>query len=112
MSQEARTEAGRLREALSARKREAPPPREEGLIDSSSVARLLNISRRTLARLMSEGAIPEPVRITNKIVRWRVEELREWIECDCPNRKQWEDMRRRTQDGNASSALRPKTRRG
>lgn len=65
-------------------------PDEAGLlIDTKAAARLLNMSARTLYRLHQLEAIPAPVRIGGKIVRFRVAELLAWIEADCPPRKHW-----------------------
>jgi predicted DNA-binding transcriptional regulator AlpA len=98
VSESTKVAASQLRSNLSAKKPE-PPVLRDGLIDNVTVARLLSISRRTLSRLVEEGAVPEPVRITGKIIRWRAEELREWIENDCPSRQRWEETRKRKQDG-------------
>ena len=46
--------------------------RDPLLIPASEVARLLNISKRTLWRLLSAGKLPAPVRLGNA-VRWRRE---------------------------------------
>lgn len=59
------------------------------LIDMDTVAGLMSVSRRTLERLVSEKAIPEPIRISGRLVRWRLAELLEWIEAGCPHTKHW-----------------------
>lgn len=53
------------------------------LIAAAEVAKLLQISKRTLARLQSAGAIPPPVRLGGS-VRWRLEEIQKWIADGCP----------------------------
>ncbi|MBX9681854.1 MAG: helix-turn-helix domain-containing protein [Gemmataceae bacterium] len=53
------------------------------LITADEVARLLNLSKRTLWRLLSAGKLPAPVRLGNA-VRWRREEIRQWISQGCP----------------------------
>ena len=58
------------------------------LINTKEVARLLNISPRSVYRLTDEKAVPEPIRIGNK-VQWRVREIIEWVESDCPPQKFW-----------------------
>ncbi len=58
------------------------------LIDAKTTASLLNISCRTLYRLCHEEAVPAPVRLGG-IVRWRVLEITEWIDNDCPTRRNW-----------------------
>ena len=53
------------------------------LIPAAEFARLLQISTRTLWRQLSAGQIPRPVRFGGT-VRWRLEEIREWISRGCP----------------------------
>jgi predicted DNA-binding transcriptional regulator AlpA len=47
------------------------------------VAELLNISTRTLWRLKSGGQVPAPVRFGGT-VRWRLDEIKNWIAEGCP----------------------------
>ncbi len=54
------------------------------LITATEVARLLNISKRTLWRLLSAGKLPPPVRLGNA-VRWRRDQLEQWISQGCPS---------------------------
>lgn len=53
------------------------------LISAAEVARLLQVSTRTLWRQLSAGQIPSPVRFGGT-VRWRLEEIRKWIAEGCP----------------------------
>lgn len=53
------------------------------LIDAAELARQMNISERTLWRLLSAGKVPEPVRI-GRNTRWRQAEVSRWIEQGCP----------------------------
>ena len=53
------------------------------LITAEEVARMMNISRRTLWRLLSAGRFPQPVRFGGN-TRWRVAEVLRWIEDGCP----------------------------
>jgi excisionase family DNA binding protein len=53
------------------------------LITPEETARLLEISERTLWRLLSAGRVPKPVRI-GRSTRWRLAEVRDWIERGCP----------------------------
>jgi predicted DNA-binding transcriptional regulator AlpA len=43
----------------------------------------MQVSERTLWRLLSAGKVPQPVRI-GRSTRWRYAEVREWIETGCP----------------------------
>jgi predicted DNA-binding transcriptional regulator AlpA len=58
-------------------------PAEPLLITAEELARLLHISLRTLWRLRSAGRLPEPVRIAG-MVRWRVDEIKNWVAAGCP----------------------------
>ena len=56
------------------------------LIDSRQVGELLNLSARTVWRLLSAGKLPQPVRI-GRSVRWSREKLEAWIAEGCPDLK-------------------------
>ncbi len=71
------------------------PPAEPLLIAAADVARLLDVSTRTLWRQLSAGQIPKPVRFGGT-VRWRLEEVRQWISEGCPlPRARENDFRRK-----------------
>lgn len=53
------------------------------LIPADQLASLMQISTRTLWRLLSAHRLPEPLRIGGS-VRWRLEEVKQWIESGCP----------------------------
>jgi predicted DNA-binding transcriptional regulator AlpA len=59
------------------------------LIDVVTTANLRDVPERTLHRLIDEKAVPQPVRISGRILRWRLAELLEWIEAGCPHVKHW-----------------------
>jgi excisionase family DNA binding protein len=65
-------------------------PEMVGLIDGKEVAKLLNVSFRTVYRLKDSGRMPQPVRLGNA-VRWSREAIKSWIEAGCPR----EDRQRR-----------------
>lgn len=63
------------------------PPNDQGLlIDGKEVARLLDVSPRTIWRLKDSGKMPRPIRLGN-LVRWSYDEIKEWIELGCPSQK-------------------------
>jgi prophage regulatory protein len=62
-------------------------------IDANGLAVTLGLSVRTVRRLDSSGKIPRPVRIGGA-VRWRTEEIANWLEAGCPDRQRWEAMKR------------------
>src|SRR5262249_2571520 len=43
-------------------------------------------------RDLAANRIPSPVKIGGRPL-WRVQELREWVEAACPDRRTWEAMR-------------------
>jgi prophage regulatory protein len=60
-------------------------PIECELINANQFAELLNISERTLYRLKSTDQLPEPIRLGGS-VRWRLSEIRGWIDKGCPKK--------------------------
>lgn len=65
-------------------------PDDSGLlIGIKTVAKLLSVSPAHLRRLLDLKAIPESVHL-GRLMRWRVTEVLEWIESDCPMQKAWE----------------------
>ena len=64
------------------------------LITAADLARLLQVSTRTLWRMRSAGDLPEPVRFGGT-VRWRLGEIRKWIGEGCPRAQSRENEGRR-----------------
>lgn len=60
-------------------------PIECELINANRFAELLNISERTLYRLKRTEQLPEPIQLGGS-VRWRLTEIRRWIEKGCPKK--------------------------
>ncbi len=65
------------------------------LIPAAEVARMLQVSARTLWRLRSAGQLPAPVRLGGT-VRWRLDEVRKWIAEGCRVPTGGDNERRRT----------------
>ena len=64
--------------------RNAGPDRAPAdLLDVQAVAAMLDCSARTVYRLADAGKLPRPVRL-GSLVRWRADELRQWIADGCP----------------------------
>lgn len=53
------------------------------LVPVRTVAKLMQVSPRTVWRMLSAGLIVEPRRIGN-VVRWHIDELKAWIAGGCP----------------------------
>lgn len=83
-------QVARLADALE-RQGNAPPPE---LIDAAGVAAMLGIGERTARRLDVEGRLPCPIKLGGS-VRWRLSELRKWLDCGCPPRQKWEALKDR-----------------
>jgi len=71
---------------------QSPNVMQHGLIDMNTVAEQLHCSRRHVERLLASERLPTPVRV-GRLVRWRADEVREWIAAGCPNRDKWNAMR-------------------
>lgn len=50
------------------------------LLEAREVAGLLGVGVRTLWRLVAAGKVPQPVRYSRKVVRWRGSELNRHLE--------------------------------
>jgi predicted DNA-binding transcriptional regulator AlpA len=67
------------------------------LIKAARLWELLAISPATGARWMASGRLLAPIRFGSgkSTLRWRMDEVREWISAGCPTRAEWEARRRR-----------------
>jgi excisionase family DNA binding protein len=70
----------------------AHSPDEPLLLRAQELARLLNISLRTLWRLHSARALPQPMRL-GAAVRWRMDEIKQWIAAGCPSLPECDNSR-------------------
>ena len=52
---------------------------EEPMLRRRSVEQMTGLSKSTLYRLIKQGNFPPPLRLTTKAVRWRREEVNEWL---------------------------------
>ena len=62
------------------------------LLTAGAVARLLQVSVRTIRRLVLEGRLIAPVKLGG-CVRWRADEVREWIDNGCPRMAEWQKQK-------------------
>ena len=58
------------------------------LLDAREAAAICGVSRSHWLAMHSAGRVPLPVRL-GRAVRWRRDELRQWIEAGCPGRDRW-----------------------
>lgn len=63
--------------------------------DADGVARMLNISPRTVRRLDDGGKLPAALPL-GRAKRWSIAEIEDWIAAGSPPRRQWTAMRRRS----------------
>lgn len=62
------------------------------VITTDGLAETLDMSVRSIHRLLSGGKIPKPSRLGGQL-RWSRAEIEEWIQAGMPDRKTWERMR-------------------
>jgi predicted DNA-binding transcriptional regulator AlpA len=55
-----------------------PPASDPELLDARGLARRWSTSMRTIRRLIAGGGAPRPVRISARVIRWRLSEVRRW----------------------------------
>ncbi|MCZ6654516.1 MAG: helix-turn-helix domain-containing protein [Planctomycetota bacterium] len=62
------------------------------LLTVSALAGCLSVSVRQAHRMNKAEVIPRPLRIGG-CVRWREDEISEWLKCGAPCRLEWEQRR-------------------
>ena len=60
------------------------------LLGCQEAATLLGVSRSKFWQLHSLGRVPLPIRLSDRVVRWRKEELEAWVRAGCPPRDRWQ----------------------
>jgi predicted DNA-binding transcriptional regulator AlpA len=58
-------------------------------ISARQLSQMLGVSLRQCWRLSSAGKLPKPIRLGGS-VRWNRQEVTDWFEAGCPDRKTWE----------------------
>lgn len=51
-----------------------------GFVRSSGLGAIVPVSRATVWRWIKAGKFPKPVKLTDRVTAWRVEDLRAWCE--------------------------------
>jgi len=62
--------------------------KELQLLSAKALAKILSTSVRSIWRYRSSGRLPETVKIAGAI-RWRQQDIEEWISMGCPNQKEF-----------------------
>ena len=61
-------------------------------VDARALAPLLTCGVRTIRTWDAAGKLPEPLRISGKVL-WRLDEIKAWLEAGAPNRERWAAIR-------------------
>jgi prophage regulatory protein len=56
----------------------AEPFPPNALLRLKDVSRLVGLSRSTIYKRVSDGTFPPPIRVSERSVRWRMQDLLEW----------------------------------
>lgn len=56
------------------------PDTASRLIDVNNLAKRLDLSTRTLYRMLQRGHLPQPVRMGSRTVRWRLADVLAYVE--------------------------------
>lgn len=64
------------------------------LIDARTFAQLLAVSLATFNRMKAAGKLPKPIELSRGCHRWRLAEVRDWIDAGCPPIKEWQARRK------------------
>ena len=68
---------------------------DERMLRRRSVEQMTGLSKSTLYRLIKQGNFPPPLRLTAKAVRWRRDEVNEWLSGRPPQRRTAESVKRK-----------------
>lgn len=61
---------------------------ESILLNTGRAAELIGCSTQTLRNWNLYGRVPVPLILGNRLY-WKRNEILEWLDADCPNRKEW-----------------------
>jgi predicted DNA-binding transcriptional regulator AlpA len=62
------------------------------LLSAGDLAKMLRFGLRTIRSMDAAGRLPAPLRIGGS-VRWRAEEIRDWLAAGAPDRETWTRIR-------------------
>jgi len=65
---------------------------QQELINRKEAAKLLGVHPATWDRMVAAGKAPAPLRFSQRNVKWRIQELHDWIAAGCPDRLTWEAL--------------------
>ena len=64
------------------------------LIDRRELARLMSVEVATLDRMRAAGRIPQPLMLSPGCVRWRLDDVRRWLDAGAPTAAEWAARRK------------------
>jgi len=76
------------------KKKKISKTRQVLTITAKELALVLGISPRQVWRLNAMGKLPKPIRLGGS-VRWKISEIADWIDSDCPDLQTWEAIKER-----------------
>jgi predicted DNA-binding transcriptional regulator AlpA len=80
-----------LMNGMEGAKQAEQPCQDALLIDAEGLAKMLDRSLTSIRRDDQSGRIPRPITLGGA-KKWRVAEVRAWVQAGCPKRKVWETM--------------------
>ena len=65
------------------------------LVDANEAARMCSMHRGSWYKIVAAGKTPASIRI-GSMVRWRRDEIEEWIAAGCPPRAKWDSLQKKS----------------
>ncbi len=62
------------------------------MMNAKALAAMLGVSLRQVWRLNATGKLPRPIRLGGS-VKWKISEITDWFEKNCPDRQAWEAIK-------------------
>ena len=54
--------------------------REVRLVNAAGLAKMLSVSKREIERMAADGRLPAPIRMSKRLVRWRLTTIKTWLD--------------------------------
>ena len=68
------------------------------LLTAQAVGEMLSLSKRHIFRMKSAGLICDCITVGAGSIRWRQSDIEQWIVLGCPDREDFEAMKRARED--------------
>jgi predicted DNA-binding transcriptional regulator AlpA len=63
-------------------------------VDAKGLAKMLELSVRTIRTMDAAGKLPRPIRLNGYSVRWPIGEIKDWLNAGAPDRRTWEALKK------------------